>query len=412
MIPQLRKCILLHLIIFLSATSIAQNNSIGNQQLTPIMGWSSWNHFRTHINEKIIKAQANVMASLLKDAGYNFINIDDGFFEGRDAQGTIRANTAKFPSGMKALAQYIHSKNLKAGIYSDAGINTCASYWDKDTAGVGMGLFGHEEQDLKLMLQDWNYDFIKVDWCGAEKLALNEQQQYTRIGQLIEAIRPGTVYNVCRWQFPGTWVTLVADSWRISGDITNSFSSILQIIDLNAELWKYAGPGHVNDMDMLQVGRGMSNEEDKTHFSMWSLMCSPLLLGNDLTTMSRETLDIITNKEIIALNQDALVYQARRIKDFGETEIWAKPLQHTMSGKVAVGLLNRTNQKTTMVLNVAAVSIDFQKGYTYRNLWLHKTFPASTTQELSFEVPPHGIVVLLLQGTATPFNIFQANERF
>ena len=195
-----------------------------SQLKPPIMGWASWNHYRININEDIIKSQADAMiTSGLKDVGYSYINIDDGFFGGRDENGNLLSHKERFPNGMKSLADYIHSKGLKAGIYSDAGINTCASYWDKDTIGVGMGLYGHDEQDLNLFLKKWNYDFIKIDWCGGQWLGLDEQIRYTEISRKIRAIRPEAIYNVCRWRFPGKWVTQIADSWRISGDISNDF---------------------------------------------------------------------------------------------------------------------------------------------------------------------------------------------
>jgi alpha-galactosidase len=375
---------------------------------TPIMGWSSWNNFHVDINEEVIKAQADFMVSTgMADVGYAYVNIDDGFFGGRDENGHLLVHPERFPNGMKVISEYIHSKGLKAGIYSDAGINTCASHWDKDTIGVGSGLMGHDRKDLKLMLNDWNYDFIKVDWCGGDWLGLDEEIRYTQIANIIKEIKPNTVFNICRWEFPGEWALQIADSWRISGDISNEFSSILHIIDLNADLWKYASPGHVNDMDMLQVGRGMSYEEDKTHFTMWSMMNSPLLAGNDLRDMTQETIDILTNKEIIALNQDPLVYQARRLVDDGDLEVWAKPLISTMSGKVAVTLLNRSTKTETMSFDLNTVGLDHTEGYSYRNLWAKKDFDKTTKDSLSFEVPPHGVVVLSLKGTAKPFNIFQ-----
>lgn len=375
---------------------------------TPIMGWSSWNNFHVAINEEVIKAQADFMVSSgMAAAGYSYVNIDDGFFGGRDSNGDLLVHKERFPNGMKVISDYIHSKGLKAGIYSDAGINTCASQWDKDTIGVGSGLMGHDRKDLKLMLNDWNYDFIKVDWCGGDWLGLDEQTRFTQIANTINDIKPNTVFNICRWQFPGTWAIQIADSWRISGDISNDFNSILHIIDLNADLWKYASPGHVNDMDMLQVGRGMTYDEDKTHFTMWSMMNSPLLAGNDLRRMSAQTIEILTNKEIIALNQDPLVYQARRVVDNGDLEIWAKPLISTMSGKVAVTLLNRSNKVATMSLDLNTVGIDVSKGYTYRDIWAKKDFERSQKNTVNFEVPKHGVVVLTIDGTAKPFNIFQ-----
>lgn len=375
---------------------------------TPIMGWSSWNNFHVDINEDIIKGQADFMISSgMAEAGYSYVNIDDGFFGGRDSEGNLLVHPERFPNGMKVISDYIHSKGLKAGIYSDAGINTCASQWDKDTIGVGSGLMGHDWKDLKLMLVDWNYDFIKVDWCGGEWLGLDEETRYTQIANIIKEIKPNTVYNICRWEFPGKWALPIADSWRISGDISNEFSSILHIIDLNADLWKYASPGHVNDMDMLQVGRGMSFEEDKTHFTMWCMMNSPLLAGNDLRSMSKETIEILTNKELIALNQDPLVYQARRLVDDGDLEVWAKPLISTMSGKVAVTLLNRSDKSASISFNLNTVGIDASKGYKYRDLWKKKDFGNSEKETLTFEVPAHGVVVLTVDGTSKPFNVFQ-----
>lgn len=393
------------------AITVPQTKSIAEPPLkpqTPIMGWSSWNNFRVNINEDIIKAQADYMVSSgMASVGYSYVNIDDGFFAGRDSEGNLKIHAERFPNGMKAVADYIHSKGLKAGIYSDAGINTCASYWDKDTIGAGSGLYGHDRKDLTLMLREWNYDFIKIDWCGGDWMDLDEETRYTQIAKVINEIKPSTVYNICRWEFPGKWAPRIADSWRISGDITNEFHSILHIIDLNADLWKYASPGHVNDMDMLQVGRGMSYEEDKAHFSMWCMMNSPLLAGNDLRNMSEETISILTNEELIALNQDPLVYQARRLVDNGDLEVWAKPLIHTTSGKVAVALLNRSDKPATISFALETVGLDASSGYHFRDLWAKKDYQTTTAETQSSEVPPHGVVVLKIEGNSKPFNVFQ-----
>jgi hypothetical protein len=312
---------------------------------------------------------------------------------------------------MKSLSQYIHSKGLKAGIYSDAGINTCGSKYDKDTIGAGMGLYGHDEQDLQLFLKEWDYDFIKVDWCGGKWLGVDEETRYTQIGEIAHKIKPGVVYNVCRWEFPGKWVTKVADSWRISSDIDNKFESIVKIIDLNADLWKYSSPGHYNDMDMLQVGRGMSYEEDKTHFSMWCLMHSPLLLGNDLTKMSKQTIEIVTNEELIAINQSPYVYQARRILDYGELEVWGKPLVSTMSGEIAIALLNRTKEPQTITFSIDSVGLNPTMGYVIKDLWTKETFAASKEPKISRNVQPHGVVVLRIKGEALPYNFFQYDNK-
>ena len=397
--------LILSLFIFISQENKAQT-AIRPQ--TPVMGWSSWNHFHVNINEEIIKAQADKMVSLgLKDLGYKYINIDDGFFGGRDEKGKLLIHPVRFPNGMKTVATYIHNKGLKAGIYSEAGINTCGCQWDKDTISIGCGIYGHERDDLTLMLKDWNFDFIKIDWCGGLSLGLDEQTRYTELSNLVRSIRPDVVYNVCRWQFPGKWVVQVADSWRISGDIDNKFESIVRIIDLNADLWQYSGAGHVNDMDMLQVGRGMSYDEDKSHFTMWCMMNSPLLLGNDLRDISKETMGIISNKEIIALDQDPLVYQARRIVNKDGLELWAKPLITINSGIVAVTLFNRTDKAATMNLDMKTIGIDAKKGYTSRDLWEKKDLPKSNEETLSFTVPSHGVITLKVTGTPIPFNGFQ-----
>ncbi|HVW61494.1 MAG TPA: glycoside hydrolase family 27 protein [Puia sp.] len=400
------------LIVSLISLPVALNAQLSkktDRPLTPIMGWSSWNHFYTNISEQLIKEQADFMVSTgMKSAGYSYINIDDGYFGGRDEHGNLKYLKTRFPNGMKIVADYIHAKGLKAGLYSDAGINTCGSMYNKDTTGAGSGLYGHDVQDLDQIQNKWGYDFIKVDWCGGDGLGLDEQVRYTEISNEIRRIKPSAVYNICRWQFPGKWATTVADSWRISGDITNKFGSILHIIDLNADLWKYAGPGHVNDMDMLQVGRGMTYEEDKTHFSMWCMMASPLLAGNDLRHMSKQTIAILTNKEIIALDQDPLVYQARRLKDLGDLEVWAKPLISTTSGKIAVALLNRSDKPSSISFDVDSIGLNAEKGYTMKDLWSSKLYPSSTDKDISLEVPPHGIVVLRLTGTAKPYNVFQS----
>lgn len=378
----------------------------------PMMGWASWNNYRIHINEEIIKSQADAMISSgLIDFGYSYINIDDGFFGGRDVYGNLLVHKERFPNGLKSLSDYIHSKDLYAGIYTDAGINTCGSHWDKDTIGCGVGLYGFDEQDLTRYLKDWNFDFIKVDWCGGEWLGLDDELRYTEIGKKIKAIKPSAKYNVCRWKFPGKWATRIADSWRISGDIDNTFESILHIIDLNADLWMYASNGHYNDMDMLQVGRGMSYEEDKTHFSMWCMMHSPLLLGNDLTTISEETLSIITNSDLIALNQSPFVYQARRLLDFGDLEIWAKPLISTISGKVAVALLNRSKSTQSIAFDLKSIGLNSIKGYIVKDLWTKDTFPLSTESQIIREVPAHGVIVLEITGESLPFNVFQSTKK-
>ncbi|RVT79746.1 glycoside hydrolase family 27 protein [Flavobacterium sufflavum] len=361
----------------------------------PIMGWSSWNNFRVNINEDIIKEQADAMISSgLYDAGYRYINIDDGYFGGRDSSGNLYPNSAKFPSGMKALADYIHSKKLKAGIYTDAGINTCGSIHDKDEKGIGVGIYGHIDQDCNTFFNTWGYDFLKVDWCGGERMKLNEKAEYTKIINAVKIINKDLVFNICRWQFPGEWAIDKADSWRISSDIREKFSSILKIIDLNADLYKYASAGHYNDMDMLQVGRGMSYDEDKTHFSMWCMLNSPLLAGNDLRNMSKETIEILTNKEVIALNQDKGFYQGRRIFKEGSIEVWEKLLGKNGQDGKAIAVMNRGGNAVNFVLKPELVGL--KKSTEIRDLWQHKKL-REIKKGMKFKIPKHGIVVLLTE---------------
>ncbi|WP_346238725.1 glycoside hydrolase family 27 protein [Niabella insulamsoli] len=360
------------------------------QPRPPMMGWSSWNEFRIHINEKMIREQADAMiATGLHDAGYQFVNIDDGYFGGREASGKLFVEAKKFPSGMAALTSYIHHKGLKTGIYTDAGKNTCGSIWDKDPNGFGVGIYGHVEQDCQLFFKEWGFDFLKVDWCGGEKMKLDEQTEYTKIIKAVKAIDPAIGFNICRWQFPGEWAIRLADSWRMSHDIGNNFKSILKIIDQNADLYQYASPGHYNDMDILQVGRGMTYEEDKTHFSMWCMLNSPLMAGNDLRKMTDETLRLLTNKELIAINQDISQVQARRVFKDGHTEVWMKRLKNKKEHAIAI--LNRSDK--TSYFTIPTEKLGLKNKYKVRDLWKHQNLGRLKSLG-SLEVAGHGVVIL------------------
>lgn len=359
---------------------------------TPIMGWSSWNNFQVNINEQIIKGQADAMISSgMYKAGYRFVNIDDGYFGGRKANGQLFADSLKFPSGMKALVDYIHNKGLKGGIYSDAGLNTCGSIYNNDKNGIGVGLYGHVKEDCDLFFRKWGYDFLKVDWCGGDRQKLNEKTEYLSILKEVKSINKDIVFNICRWTFPGEWAIITADSWRISGDIQPKFESICNIIDINAGLAKYASPGHFNDMDMLQVGRGMTYDEDKAHFSMWCMMVSPLLAGNDLSSMTKQTIEILTNKELIAIDQDPACIQAERIVKDGTTEVWLKPLGKENGKTKAIAILNRGESPCTY--SIRPEIINSSQKAKVRDLWLHKEV-GRLTNSFKVEVPKHGIVVL------------------
>lgn len=359
---------------------------------TPIMGWSSWNNFHVNINEQIILNQADAMVSTgMNDSGYRYINIDDGYFGGRKSDGQLFADSLKFPSGMKALVDYIHRRGLKAGIYSDAGSNTCGSIYDNDKNGIGVGFYGHVKADCDLFFNQWKFDFLKVDWCGGERQKLDEKTEYLTILKEVKCINKNIVFNICRWTFPGEWAIKAADSWRISGDIQSTFESICRIIDINSNLAKYASPGHFNDMDMLQVGRGMTYDEDKAHFSMWCMMVSPLLAGNDLSSMTKQTIEILTNKELIAIDQDPACIQADRIIKNGTTEIWLKPLGGKDGKTKAIAVLNRNELPITYIIKPEYV--DAYKNAKVRDLWLHKEL-GEFRKGISVEVPKHGIVVL------------------
>ncbi len=360
--------------------------------VTPIMGWSSWNNYRIHINDSIIRNQADAMVrSGMAEAGYSFINIDDGYFLGRDEKSRLLYDDVKFPNGMKSLADHIHAKGLKAGIYTDAGENTCGSIWDADKNGIGVGVFGHEHIDFPMFFNEWGYDFIKIDWCGGQQQKLDEESVYSSLIHQVKETRKDVVFNICRWQFPGTWACAIADSWRISGDINASFGSICHIIDKNMFLAPYASPGHFNDMDMLQVGRGMTADEDKAHFTMWCMMASPLLAGNDLAQMSEETRMILTNKEIIALNQDPAGLQAEIVARINGVEMWVKHLVQRNGRERAVTLLNRSETPVTVTIDFAEAGLKDVK--SVRDLWEHQEKQV-TDNKMTVEVPAHGVRAL------------------
>ena len=342
---------LLTFLLLLAATT-------ASAQRTPTMGWSSWNTFALNINEKLIRQQADAMHTTgLQKAGYQFINIDDGYWDGRGEDGHLRLNTKLFPSGMRALVDYIHSLGLKAGIYSDAGDNTCGSA-GRHAWGLGVGFAGHEEQDCQLYFRDWDFDFIKVDYCGGNHMRLDERTQYTKISQAIKNCgKPGVVFNICRWAYPGTWVADIADSWRTTGDIYDAWRSVKGILAENLYLSAYCHDGHYNDMDMLEVGRSMSKTEDETHFGMWCIMSSPLLIGCDMANIKPEALKLLCNKDLIALNQDPLHLQAYVAEKQGECYILVKDIKK-LHGKVrAVAVYNPSDENQTVTLNPATIDL-------------------------------------------------------
>lgn len=369
---------------------------------TPIMGWASWNCFRTNITEESLKTQIDALkASGLDKYGYTYFNIDDGFFGGRDKNGVLQFHKERFPNGIKVIADYAHQNGLQAGIYSDGGDKTCGHYYDNEGEnGNNVGLYNHEEQDLKMYLDDFGFDFIKVDWCGGLNLGLDEKEQYTKISKIINDIRKRTgrciVYNICRWHFPGEWAAEIADSWRTGADITPDFNSVINQIDNIKPLRKFCSPSHTNDLDMMQLGNGMSIEEEKTHFAMWCMMSTPLMIGCDLTKISDSTLEILKNEELIAINQDKACRQAYVIKEFRKDkllgEIWVKELSD--SNEKAIAFLNRSEQPLDMDLLLKDAGM-CGKILSVRNLCEHCDMEVA--DNINIAVKPHGAVVFRIK---------------
>lgn len=337
--------------IFLMLSAVCAEAQVSR---LPIMGWSSWNTYHVNISDSLIRSQADAMTALgLKDAGYRYINIDDGFFGGRDrATGQLLVHPVRFPDGLKPVVDYIHDLGLKAGIYSDAGRNTCGNYYDNDTIAAGVGFYGYDQQDADFYFRDCGFDFIKVDFCGgdggrnSEGLDLDEQERYAAIRRVIDNTgRRNVRMNICRWDFPGTWVSEVGDSWRISQDIQPQWSSVKDIISQNLYLSAYARDGHYNDMDMLEVGRGLTSEEDKTHFGLWCIMSSPLLIGCDLNAIRSETLELLKNRDLISMNQDPLGLQAYVVKNDDGVYLLVKDLVIKYGLVRAVAIYNSTDNE-------------------------------------------------------------------
>lgn len=370
--------------------------------LTPPMGWNSWNKFACNVDEKMIREVADaIVTSGMKDAGYTYINIDDCWHGERDSLGFIHPDATRFPSGIKALADYVHGKGLKLGIYSDAGAQTC---------GGRPGSRGYEFQDA-LTYAQWGIDYLKYDWCNTEGLKA-EGAYKTITAALKKAGRP-IVLSICEWgtDKPWEWGQNVGHLWRTTGDIYNCFDCIedhgtwksfgvMAILDKQEGLRKYAGPGHWNDPDMLEIGNGqLTPGEDRAHFTMWAMLAAPLIAGNDVRSMTKETIEVLTNKDVIAVNQDSLGIQGFRYAVKDSVETWFKPLQN---GDWAVVFLNRgrVDQKVNFNWSTEKVVDDIFKKkldgiYKVKDLWKH-TLTGTTKQPFTTVVPAHDVVVLRL----------------
>ncbi len=354
---------------------------------TPPMGWNSWNKFARRVSDQLIRETADAMArNGMKDAGYIYVNIDDTWEAGRDAQGNILANE-KFPD-MKALADYVHGKGLKIGIYSSPGPKTCANF---------EGSFGHEEQDAK-QYADWGFDYLKYDWCSGSRVYDYHSMQavYAKMGQaLLDSGRP-IVFSLCQYgvlKGPQWGAQVGGNLWRTTGDIRDAWQSMEHIgFDLQADLAPYANPGHWNDPDMLEVGNGgMTNTEYRTHMSLWSLLAAPLLAGNDLRNIPPDISEILLNKEVIAIDQDSLGKQATRVSKEGDLEVWARPLA---DGSHAVGLFNRGASAAKVTARLADIGVTGK--CQVRDLWAHAG-RGEATDTYTAEVPSHGVVLLKLK---------------
>jgi alpha-galactosidase len=387
-----RTLFLMLFLVMATSWSHALDNGLAR---TPPMGWNSWNKFACKgLNEKVVRETADAMASNgMKEAGYQFVILDDCWQTGRDANGNIVADPERFPSGIKALADYIHGKGLKFGIYTDVGTMTCAKR---------PGSIGHEYQDAK-QYANWGVDYLKEDWCNTLP-GQNSESSYTLMrNALADSGRP-IVFSICEWGStkPWLWAGSIGNLWRATPDIQDCWDckknwgggGVTQILDLMNGLESYAGPGHWNDPDMLEVGNGgMTKEEYRAHFSMWAIFSAPLLAGNDIANMTADTKEILLNKDVIAIDQDPLGQQGRRVKKTGDLEVWSKQLQ---DGGRAVALINRSPSAAKISVAWTDIGYPAAVSATVRDLWTKKE-SASVKAEYSAEVPTHGVVMVRIE---------------
>jgi alpha-galactosidase len=350
---------------------------------TPPMGWNSWNHFACKVSDAVVREAADAIASNgMKAAGYVYVNVDDCWQGKRDAEGHIQGN-ARFPD-MKALGDYIHSKGLKFGIYSSPGPKTCAGY---------EGSYGHEEQDAASYAA-WGVDYLKYDWCSAPKVYKPEEMKaaYTKMHDALVATGRPIVYSLCQYGLESVWewgASVGGNLWRTTDDIWDNYDRMYNIASAEQGIEAYAGPGHWNDADMLEVGNGKMNPyENVSHMSLWCMLAAPLLAGNDLAKMTPETLAILTNPEVIAVDQDAKGVQGRRVWQVGPYEVWMKPLA---DGSVAALLMNRGQDTEKITAQFKDLGIAGTK--KVRDLWEHKEV-GEFTDSFSADVHRHGVVMV------------------
>jgi alpha-galactosidase len=374
--------------IFAFSTSLLLPLSLPAQDkiaVTPPMGWNSWNHFAERVDDATIRATADALVSSgMRDAGYVFVNIDDTWQGQRDASGVIHPND-RFPD-MKALADYVHGKGLKLGIYSGPGPKTCAQF---------AGSLGHEEQDAETYAQ-WGIDYLKYDWCQQPPASVDQMKAaYTKMHDALKKTGRPIVLSLCQYGWNKVWEwgpSVGGNLWRTTGDISDRYSSMAEIGFNQNGLEKFAGPGHWNDPDMLEVGNGGMNEDEyRTHFSLWAVLAAPLIAGNDIARMTPYTVEILTNREVIAVDQDPLGKQGYRVAQEGPLEVWMKPMQ---DGSKVVGLFNR--QRTTEQITADFAQIGIRGEASVRDLWLKKDL-GTFKDSYSAYVPPHGVVLIRIR---------------
>jgi alpha-galactosidase len=359
---------------------------------TPPMGFNTWNRFGCNVDEKLIRETADAMVSTgMLEAGYKYLVIDDCWQVARGADGRIVADPQRFPGGMKALADYVHSLGLRFGLYTDAGPKTCQGR---------PATLGFEEIDAATYA-DWGVDYVKEDWCDADDL--NPRVQYARFSEALRKTGRPIVLSICEWgrNDPWTWAAGIGQLWRTTADIEDRWESLVWIINANSRLYEAAGPGHWNDPDMLEVGNGgMTYEEYKAHFSLWAVMAAPLMAGNDLRHMTEATKSILLNREVIDVDQDPLGVQGRIIIERGYGgQVWMKPLA---DGSRAVALLNLTEKELELYVRWSQIGIPAGPARV-RDLWAHRDLGVHTDLGTHFDqrfvtsVPAHGVVLVRIQ---------------
>jgi alpha-galactosidase len=356
---------------------------------TPPMGWNSWNKFGCNVSEQLIRDAADAMVgSGMQAAGYEYVVIDDCWQVGRDSNGNILPDPRRFPSGIKVLADYVHGKHLKFGLYSDAGTKTCAGR---------PGSRGYEFQDAR-QYAAWGVDYLKFDWCSTD--TEHAEAAYTTMYNALKASGRPIVFSICEWgkSKPWLWAKDVGNLWRTTGDIFDCWdckkewsTGWLVILDQQVGLESFAGPGHWNDPDMLEVGNGgMSATEYRSHFSLWSMLAAPLIAGNDLKNMTPEIKEILANKEVLAVDQDALGMQGRRTSKNGELEVWVKQLH---DGSRAVVLYNRSASEAEISATWEELGYPSGLPAVVRDLWNKKDL-GTFAGKFDAKVASHGVVMM------------------